>query len=64
MPIRIHFGTHIKSARKKLNLTQEKLSNLAEINQLHMGAIERGTKTGGLTTVARIADALGCSPAL
>ena len=28
-----------------------------------MGAIERGTKSAGLTTVARISTALGCSPA-
>ena len=44
-------------------ITQEELADLADINQSHMGAIERGTKSAGLTTVARISAALGCSPA-
>ena len=63
MPIRVHFGSIVRSTRKKLNITQEELASLAGINQSHKGAIERGTKSAGLTTVARISEALGCSPA-
>lgn len=63
MPIKEHFGSVVRSTRKKLNITQEELASLAGINQSHMGAIERGTKSAGLTTVARISEALGCSPA-
>ena len=37
-------------------------SSQVDINQSHMGAIERGTKSAGLTTVTRILAALGCSP--
>ena len=60
MPIRVHFGSIVRSTRKKLNITQEELASLAGINQSHMGAIERGTKSAGLTTIARIAKALNC----
>ena len=63
MPITIHFGEQVRSTRKNLNISQEELALIAGINRSHMGQIERGTKSAGLTMVARIAEALDCSAA-
>jgi len=63
MPIKIHFGKQVRSKRKDLNISQEELALIAGINRSHMGQIERGTKSAGLTMVARIAEALDCSAA-
>jgi transcriptional regulator with XRE-family HTH domain len=63
MSITEHFGATVRSTRKNLNITQEELAHIAGINRSHMGQIERGTKSAGLTTIARIAKALHCSPA-
>lgn len=63
MSITKHFGETVRSTRKALNVSQEELADMAGINRSHMGQIERGTKSAGLTTIARIAKALDCSPA-
>mgnify|MGYP001088483090 FL=1 len=63
MSITKHFGETVRSTRKTLNVSQEELADMAGINRSHMGQIERGTKSAGLTTIARIAKALDCSPA-
>ena len=63
MSITSHFGETVRSTRKTLNISQEELARIAGINRSHMGQIERGTKSAGLTTVARIAKALNCSAA-
>jgi transcriptional regulator with XRE-family HTH domain len=64
MPIRMYFGEQVRSRRKALNLSQEELAHMAGINRSHMGQIERGTKTAGITTVDSIAKALNCSLSL
>jgi transcriptional regulator with XRE-family HTH domain len=64
MPIRMYFGEQVRSTRKALNLSQEELAHMAGINRSHMGQIERGTKTAGITTVASIAKALNCPVSL
>jgi len=63
MSITKHFGETVRSTRKTLNVSQEELADMAGINRSHMGQIERGTKSAGLATIARIAKALDCSPA-
>jgi transcriptional regulator with XRE-family HTH domain len=63
MPIRVHFGAKVRSVRKSQNISQEELAHIAGINRSHMGQIERGTQSAGLTTIARIAKALDCSAA-
>jgi len=49
---------NIKYIRKKLDLTQEEVSERAGITQNFYGQIERGRKKGSLVTIKRIADAL------
>ena len=55
------FGENIKTARKKLNLTQEGLALKANIERSYMGTIERGERNPTLLKVHRIAKALGTS---
>ena len=38
----INFGIQVRSIRKKLNISQEKLAELASIDIAHMGHIKRG----------------------
>jgi transcriptional regulator with XRE-family HTH domain len=64
MPIRKYFGEQVRRRRRALNLSQEELAHMAGINRSHMGQIERGTKSAGITTVASIANALNCTVAM
>jgi transcriptional regulator with XRE-family HTH domain len=53
---------NIKRIRKKKGLTQEKLSRLADISNNTLVKIEMGmAKEPTITTVTKIADALGVS---
>jgi|TARA_B110000902_G_C13828640_1_gene406579 transcriptional regulator with XRE-family HTH domain len=61
MSITKKFGQSVRTARKKLNISQEELAHNAGVNRSHMGQIERGAKSPGLTTIDRIAKALNCS---
>ena len=62
MSITKQFGQSVRTARKKLNISQEELAHNAGVNRSHMGQIERGLKSASLQTIERIAHALRCSP--
>ena len=55
------FGRNIKDLRLKKKLTQEKLSEKAEINHKYLGEIERGEKCPTALVVYTISKALGVS---
>ena len=55
------FGRNIKNLRIKKKLTQEKLSEKAEINHKYLGEIERGEKCPTALVVYKISKALGVS---
>lgn len=52
-------GKRIKIARIKTDLTQEKLSEMVGVSPTHMSNVETGTTRVSLTTIVRIANALG-----
>jgi len=53
---------NIRRIRKKKNLTQEKLARMADISNNTLVKIEMGmAKEPTITTVTKIADALGVS---
>lgn len=54
-----HIGRRIREERTKLRLTQEELSEAAEVNNSYIGQIERGEKNPSLETVVSVAKALG-----
>ena len=52
-------GLNIRKHRMARGLTQEELSDRAEIHYTFLGHIERGNKLPSLSTLARLADTLG-----
>lgn len=54
-------GKRIREARLKRKLTQEQLSEKADIGLYYLGEVERGVKSPSLKVFVAIADALGVS---
>lgn len=52
-------GMRIREERQKLNLTQEKLAEKAEISEAYVGQIERGERAMSLDTLVNLANKLG-----
>ncbi len=59
MKILLAFGTAIKRARKKADLSLPDLAIKASISKGGLSRIERGLTDPQLTTIVKIADALG-----
>jgi len=57
----VSLGRTIRKARRDLDLSQEALADRAGLSAKHVGEIERANKDARITTVLRIADALGLS---
>lgn len=51
----------IRKARKELNKTQAAVAEAVEISQTHYCCIEQGKDSSSIATLAKIANALGCS---
>lgn len=58
------FGSRVRSARLKKNLSQEALADLAGLDRTYIGGIERGERNVSLLNIAKIATSLGTSIAL
>ncbi|MGL5964585.1 MAG: helix-turn-helix domain-containing protein [Cetobacterium sp.] len=58
MNIKIRFGIQLKKIRKKRNLTQEKLSELSNIDRSYISDIERGIKSISIEKLDQLANAL------
>lgn len=54
-------GKRIRAERRKQDLTQEKLAEMAGISESFMGHIERGGRTLSIETLAKLSDALNLS---
>ena len=57
----IEIGKRIRTERRKQELTQEKLSELADISESFLGHVERGGRVLSVETLAKLANALGIS---
>lgn len=57
-----NFGVQVKKIRNGKGITQDELSDIAEISISQLGRIERGEINTGLSTVFSIAKALNVSP--
>jgi transcriptional regulator with XRE-family HTH domain len=63
LSIRLKFGNRLKELRKKRSLTQEKLSELAEIDYKYLQKIEGKTPPNiKLETIEKLAKTLNVSP--
>lgn len=56
------FGTHLRAIRTKGGLSQEALELEAGVAKNQVGRIERGEINLSVSTVKRLADALGIQP--
>lgn len=61
MTITLHFGRVVKQVREEQGWTQEALADQASLNRSYIGEIERGTAVPSISTVAKLAKALGIS---
>ena len=52
-------GETIRSYRRKVGLTQEKLAEKAELHHNFIGEVERGNMEASLTSLLKISKALG-----
>lgn len=59
VPEAIAFGERVRSLRLKRKITQEQLAEAAELNSVQVSHIERGANEPKLTTIIRLARALG-----
>ncbi|MGL5229255.1 MAG: helix-turn-helix domain-containing protein [Cetobacterium sp.] len=58
MNIKIKFGKRLKEIRNQKKITQEKLSELANIDRSYISDIERGVKSVSLEKIDQLAKAL------
>lgn len=56
-------GARVKALRTRLGLTQEELAERADMHWTFISGIERGRKDPRVSTLGRIATALGVTPA-
>jgi transcriptional regulator with XRE-family HTH domain len=59
--IHLRVASKIRSKRQKIGLSQESLADECGLHRTYIGAIERGERNITINTLAKIADALGCS---
>ena len=56
---RTELGSRIRRLRESRNLGQEAFADIAGIHRNHVGLLERGKIDPRLSTLSRVADALG-----
>jgi len=56
---RKEFGHRVRVLRRANRLSQNEFARMAGLARSHLGAIERGEKDLGFTSMTKIADALG-----
>jgi transcriptional regulator with XRE-family HTH domain len=56
------FGETVRRRRKALGLTLEQLAERSELSTNYLGTVENGHRDPSLSTVERIARALGAAP--
>lgn len=60
--IRIEFGDRVRQRRYQLDVSQERLAELADLHPNYVGSVERGERNISLENIIALAKALGCSP--
>jgi transcriptional regulator with XRE-family HTH domain len=59
----VAFGIALRRARKRANLTQEKLGLDADVGRVYVSLVELGQSQPTVGTVFKLCSALGCTPA-
>jgi transcriptional regulator with XRE-family HTH domain len=58
-PALVTLGLNVRRRREELGTTQEKLAEVAELDQTYISGIERGLRNPGILNIAKLAKALG-----
>ncbi|HXA17306.1 MAG TPA: helix-turn-helix transcriptional regulator [Thermoanaerobaculia bacterium] len=61
LPEAIAFGKRLRQLREAAGWTLEELAEAAKMNELQVGHIERGASDPKLSTITKLAKALGIS---
>jgi len=62
-PVLITLGQNVRKRREVMGLTQEELSDKADLDQTYISGIERGLRNPGIINIAKLAKALKISVA-
>ena len=62
MNLQERVGQNIQYVRRGKGLSQEALAHASDISRSYMGKLENGKNAMSLTTLEKIADALGVDP--
>ena len=54
-------GRRVRELRQQLQISQEELADRADLHRNYVGSVERGERDVGITSVGRLAAALGVS---
>jgi transcriptional regulator with XRE-family HTH domain len=61
-PVARQFGENLRRARRRADLSQEKLGFLSSLHRTEIGLLERGARIPRIDTLVKIASALGIAP--
>lgn len=61
-PELVQFGQRLQNLRKEASLTQEQLAHKAGLERAYVSSAETGRRNTTLTTIYKLADALGVDP--
>jgi len=56
------FGLAVRRARERLDVSQDKLAELAGLHRTYVGSVERGERNVSLINIAALAKALRMTP--
>jgi transcriptional regulator with XRE-family HTH domain len=56
------FGLAVRRARERLDVSQDKLAELADLHRTYVGSVERGERNVSLINIAALAKALRTTP--
>lgn len=62
MDVSVAFGRVIRRLRQERGLPQEKIAELADLQRKYISLLERADYQPKLSTVFKLAEALGCRP--
>ncbi len=62
MEVSVAFGRVIRRLRQERGLPQEKVAELADLQRKYISLLERADYQPKLSTVFKLAEALGCRP--